>query len=329
MYSLEKIPLEMNPPSPDVFFKGRPGDPRLGDWAEPSNMLDHSTQSKNVFALIGAPDDTGVRLNRGRPGARFGPDAIREALYKFAWPLSHRFDAYKLRDFGNIDVSEDITKNHQMAFSASAAASTQCSTVIALGGGHDFAAPHVLGTFSVLKQVKKTARFGVINIDPHLDVREFENGRPHSGTPFRQILESGSVRGEHLIQFGARDGRNARSHFDYCKTKKVKIFEFSSLKQKANLLNTFQSCLLNLTEHTDHVAVTIDLDSCAEIDGVSAAPVIGFSPWELCQFAFHAGKSSKVRLLELAELAPNLDPSGRSARIAAEIAFHFILGRIG
>ena len=70
------------------------------------------------------------------------------------------------------------------------------------------------------------------------------------------------------------------------------------------------------------------MDSCSDLEGVSAAPVIGFSAWELCQFAFAAGKSKKVSFFELAEVAPKLDPTGRSARIAAEVLFYFVKGRL-
>jgi arginase family enzyme len=42
--------------------------------------------------------------------------------------------------------------------------------------------------------------------------------------------------------------------------------------------------------------------------------------------AYLAGKNKKVHIFEIAELAPGLDPSSRSARIAAEIIFHFSLG---
>ena len=163
----------------------------------------------------------------------------------------------------------------------------------------------------------------------HLDVREFENKLPHSGTPFRQILESGAVKGTHLVQFGAREGRNARAHFDYCKKEKVAVHEFAKIRGKGDAIKQFKLLLANLAKKSDAVALTIDMDCCEGIEGVSAAPVIGFSAWELCQFARLAGANKKITMLELAEIAPDLDPTGRAARIGAEILFHFVLGRIG
>jgi arginase family enzyme len=68
------------------------------------------------------------------------------------------------------------------------------------------------------------------------------------------------------------------------------------------------------------------MDACNELEGVSAAPVLGFTAWELCQFAFLAGSNPKIGYLELAEVAPSLDPTGRGARIAAEVIYYFTKG---
>jgi formimidoylglutamase len=313
-------------PRSALFFKGRPGDPRLGDITSfaPSDSIAKS--KKPTIALLGAPDDLGVRLNRGRPGAKDGPDAVRDSFYKFAVPDDSNFEKIRLLDAGNIPICDDILKNHAQAFSASESVCASGSALIAIGGGHDYAAPHLLGAFSGLQQISRNHRFGIINVDPHLDVRPLENNLPHSGTPFRQILESGKVKGENLVEFGARTGRNSKDHFKYCKSKKVKVVGFEQIRRSTNATLKFNSHLNSLGRTTDHVGVTIDLDSCCEVDGASAAAVVGFSAWELCQFAYLAGTHKKVSILELAELAPSLDASGRSARIAAEVAFHFLLG---
>ena len=310
-----------------LFFKGRSGDPRLGEIVAPTPIEDLHTSKQPSLAILGAPDDLGVRLNRGRPGAQSGPDAVREALYKFALPRRD-LKKFRLIDVGNIHVSDQILENHENAFNAASIVSGSGSSLVAIGGGHDYAAPHILGAFSGISSYSKLRKFGVINVDPHLDVREFENNLPHSGTPFRQILESGLVKGKDLIQFGAREGRNAQGHFDFCKKNRVKIHEFEELRRGKNCEAKFKACLDALSKVTDKIAVTIDMDSCSEVDGASAAAVIGFSAWELCQFARLAGRNKKVTVLEIAELAPSLDSTGRSARIAAEVVFSFILGQL-
>jgi formimidoylglutamase len=311
---------------PSLLFKGRPGDPRLGEKVKTLTVKELTRSSTNILAILGAPDDLGVRLNRGRPGALRGPDAAREAFYKFAVPQSKEFSPFELVDVGNIPVGKQILKNHSMARKAAAAIASSGATMLALGGGHDYAAPHALGYFEGVSKAKNVKTFGVINIDPHLDVREFENNLPHSGTAFRQILESGMVKGRNLVQFGARIGRNAHKHFEFCRKAGVQVLDFHSLRRTQTVISKFQACLNSLAKRVDCIDISLDIDSCSDVEGASAAAVIGFSAWELCQMAYLAGKNKKVLIFEIAELAPGLDPSSRSARIAAEIIFHFSLG---
>ena len=54
--------------------------PRPGRFV--ANVRSHSHAGCQV-ALLGLPDDTGVRLNFGRPGAQAGPAAFRSALSSF------------------------------------------------------------------------------------------------------------------------------------------------------------------------------------------------------------------------------------------------------
>ncbi|MCX6117788.1 MAG: formimidoylglutamase, partial [Proteobacteria bacterium] len=286
------------------------------------------------MVIFGCPDDTGVRLNRGRPGASKGPDSIRSMFYKMALPLDPKFgEVMKIYDAGNIDTFDDIIKTHKEAYMMASSIVSKSATVVALGGGHDFAAPNILGWIdgrdrNIPKARNRSETFGVLNIDPHLDVRELENDRPHSGTPFRQVVQSGKVSGHCLVQFGAREGRNARSHFAFCKENKVQIHTFEELMSSGNLPNNFKSVLTKLASRTSEIAVTLDIDSCCDLEGASAAPVIGFTAWDLCQFAYSAGQNSKVTYFEIAEVAPDLDPTLRSSRVAGEILYFFMKGRL-
>ena len=313
---------------PSLLFKGRTGDPRIGEVVQAGTIVELTHKGKGVtLAILGAPDDLGVQLNRGRPGASGGPDAIREAFYKFAIPQTKKFMALQFFDVGNIPIGNQILKNHAMARKAASTIGASGATLVALGGGHDYAAPHALGFFEGAARSQKIEVFGVINIDPHLDVRELENGSPHSGTAFRQILDSGMIRGKDLIQFGARIGRNAHAHFEFCRKAGVDVHEFHELRRAPSVVSRFARCLNTLSKRVDIIAVSLDIDCCSDVEGASAAAVVGFSAWELCQFAYIAGKNKTVGSFEIAELAPNLDTSNRSARIAAEILFHFSLGR--
>jgi len=311
------------PVSPELFFKGRPGDLRLGEW-----ISGLGADEATAFSLFGCPDDTGVQLNRGRSGAAQGPMEIRRAFYKMAFPMDGSWNEFSLKDFGNIPIAQTIQQTHDRAFQASKSCAQKTQGVIVLGGGHDFAAPCFLGFAAGRKALHSRATFGLINIDPHLDVRELEAQNPHSGTPFRQVLESKAIKGTNFVQFGCRENRNSKSHWEFCQKNQVQLVSLEAIRLKpAGPLGLFKRYLSSLEKRVSEIGVTLDMDSCHEILGTSAAPAVGFSISELFQIAYWAGTQKSVKYFELAELAPPLDPSGKSALAAAEILYAFLLGK--
>lgn len=312
----------------ELFFKGRPGDPRLGEWVRVFSDAKIESSQESVV-ILGTPDDTGIIRNLGRPGAKEGPNSIRKHLYKMAQPMDlHWEKTLSLFDAGNTKVSKSILETHGHAQQLTTELASQGHTLITLGGGHDVAAPHFMGFVAGRKTLNPREKVGLINIDPHLDVRELEDGLPHSGTPFRQILESEAILGESFVEFGARSNRNSRAHFDYVQKHHVQVITWESLRLSGQPISeTFKLQLDRLARTHHSLGLTIDLDSCSEAEGMSAAPVIGFSATELYTLASLAGSQLKVRFLEIAEVSPPLDSTERSSRIAAELIYAFLRGR--
>ncbi len=317
---------QRTPCSPELFFRGRPGDPRLGEWVsiiESPGIFEPS--QKHAFVLYGCPDDKGVELNKGRKGAAQGPDGIRKQFYKMTAPMDSAWEKkLALGDWGNCGVDKNILTTHSHAEAMASAIAEVGHGVIVLGGGHDFVAPNFSG---FVKGQKGKTKCGLINIDPHLDVRPWENKLPHSGTGFRTLLETKQLAPKHFIEFGARSNRNAVEHFQYCKKLGVPVVTFENIRKSGSALSHFSKALKKLAQGVDKVGVSFDMDACSEIEGVSAPTVVGFSAWEFCEFAYLAGKTSKVGYLEIAEVAPTLDPSERTTRLAAEVLYYFLRGR--
>lgn len=323
---MDKPKLEfVSPPSQDLFFSGRQGDPRLGGWVRP--WAPHADKSSlEDFTIWGCPDDRGIQVNLGRPGAKDGPDSIRKHFYKMTLPMDQPWEErLQLFDAGNLIPANDLSSTHERCRTVTQTLGESSCTLIALGGGHDFAAPNFAG-FAAGIGTPLNAH-GLINIDPHLDVRPVEPA-PHSGTPFRVLLENRSLSPKNFVEFGIRSNRNARSHFEYCEKKKIEIQTFDEIRAgKRSAQETFSLTLSRLSRPLKWVGVTFDMDACSEAEGTSAAPTLGFSAWEMCHMAYAAGKDPKVRFLEIAEVSPILDPSERSSRIASEILFCFLKGR--
>jgi formiminoglutamase len=312
--------MEITKVPDEFYFKGRSGDPRLGEWVKKEFPQKSKMKSKTpIVSCFGCPDDLGILLNLGRAGAKEGPNTIRKYFYKMPVPY-HWNGIFELYDTGNISVFGELKKTHLQALSHASEISKNSNVIFVAGGGHDFVAP----CFSGFAEGKK-GRLGLINIDPHLDVREKENGEAHSGTGFRVLLDSKIIEGKNLFQFGAKTSRNSTSHWNYCKEKKVNLIPFENIREKKSV-ELFKTCLSKLQKQTDTIGLSLDMDSCSEAEGVSAPSTIGFSAWELSQFAKAAGANKKVGYFEIAEVSPALDPSHRSARIAAEVFYSFLEG---
>jgi formiminoglutamase len=312
------------PASSELFFKGRPGDTRLGDWVKVTDPAASVRSQKNSFAVCGYPDDLGVRLNLGRPGASQGPDSIRRHFYRMNVPGD--WTQAEVLDWGNIEPTDSIMENHRRAEQLAKNCLEKGFTGIFLGGGHDFAAPSFLGSVA---GSGPNHSWGLISVDPHLDVRPLENNLPHSGTAFRILLNSGKLKPGAFVEFGARTARNSSTHWQYCTDLGVHIDTWESMQnQTQRPSELFFDRLLKLKKQSAKLAVSFDMDACCETEGVSAPAVLGFSASDMVEMASRAGSLAEVQYLEISEVSPLLEANERSSRIAAEMIHAFVSARL-
>ena len=99
-------------------------------------------------AVLGIPDDEGVRLNNGRLGAKDGPRALREALAKYGVSEPEGFEWPRIFDAGDVQPGKDIHETHDRVTAATAAILDHGLFPIAIGGGHDL--------YKVLEQITCT-----------------------------------------------------------------------------------------------------------------------------------------------------------------------------
>src|SRR3984885_8609946 len=181
---------------PDVTFLG-----------VPRAALDALDGLDVVF--IGAPFDSGTSH---RPGARFGPQAIRSTDY-----LPH--DASRPHLALGVDPLVELNRaalgDVMMppgSTEESLAALESCVTSVAsagaipviLGGDHTVTFPDATG---VARHVG-WGRVSLIHFDAHADTGDIQFGSLHGhGTPMRRLIESGAVRGDRLLQIRLRGHR--------------------------------------------------------------------------------------------------------------------------
>ncbi len=281
---------------------------------------DERQMQKCRVALLGIPDDTGVELNHGRPGAKAGPAAFRAALAKYgvASPADERVDAPpypRVLDCGDIVLGRDIHETHERVSEATLAILEMGLFPIAVGGGHDL-------TFAFVRGVARA--FGPLSglyIDAHLDVRPDVG----SGMPFRSLIEGGFVSG--LACVGMNPLVNTIEHAEYFKSKGGKIVNVGEPIQLEKWFAGFGGGRMK-GDIDLRSFVSLDMDafdaSCAP--GVSALNPCGYISREIAPLIRLAGRSTAVRCFDIMELNPAFDVDGRTARLAAHMFLTFLRG---
>jgi len=141
------------------------------------------------IVLIGFPYDEGVRRNNGRVGAKLGPNSFRQLLKRTGTVVNAEYDDLDIRkyltisDGGNINENLSLEEAHQQLEERIYQLIKKGKIPFVVGGGNDQSYPNAS---ALLKNSKLTY---VINIDAHLDVRPLKEGKTHSGSPFRQLIE--------------------------------------------------------------------------------------------------------------------------------------------
>jgi agmatinase len=152
-------------------------------------------------AVVGVPFDSGTSY---RPGARFGPSAVRQGSRLLRpWHPGLRiapFGVQQVADAGDIACNPfDIKEAVDQVEAGAAALLTEAAHLLAIGGDHTIAYPLLRAT---------NQRFGpvaLVHFDAHLDTWQTYFGAPLThGTPFRRAAEEGLFLDGHSIHLGIR-----------------------------------------------------------------------------------------------------------------------------
>lgn len=214
--------------------------------------------SDQPFAIVGVPYD-GVVTNR--PGARFGPQAVRAASLMLCdgihpvfdvSPLDHLGDALDMR-LPNASPLPDVRR----AIEAQAAALMAKHHCVFLGGDHSI-------TLSLLRAAKSLYGSGeplaCVHFDAHCDTWSDHFGEPSGhGTWTYEALQEGLISAEHTVQIGIRSS-GERAAREYVSDRGGQIFTARSLRglDGSGLAPVFAA----IRERIGHrpVYLTLDID---------------------------------------------------------------------
>lgn len=159
-------------------------------------------------AVSGVPFDLATT---GRPGARFGPRAVREASTNLAWdwPQGWGFnplDRLKVADWGDCTFDPGRPENwiERLETHATEILATD-TAMLTMGGDHFISYPMIKA------HAAKHGPLSLIHFDAHSDTWEDADGRIDHGTMFYHAKEQGLIVPERSIQIGLRT-HNPKTH---------------------------------------------------------------------------------------------------------------------
>lgn len=309
--------MSLRPPHtrPGADFDARPG--RL------AARVQRASHQGCRCALLGLPDDLGVQLNGGRPGAKTGPSAFRAALARFgvAWDgLRGRELDLHVYDAGDVepapgDDEAALLETHQRVLDAVASLHEHGLVPVCIGGGHDLSLPAI----SALSR-RAGAAVGGINLDAHLDVR----ARVGSGMPFRRLIEAEHLDPRHFVEVGLGRFSNDAHDLEWISARGARLIYAETVLERG----LDAAALLALATGSGAAFVSIDLDGLDQsvAPAVSAPSPLGLRLHDATRLAEAAGAHPAVRHFDLMEFCPRFDLDSRTARSAVLIFLHFLAG---
>lgn len=277
-----------------------------------------------------------------RPGAAEGPLAIRVAsrimasqlqssgarrMYDTRTGTAFEYVRPNLCDIGDLPVyPTDPLRTFDALASHAAALAHRAGKLVFLGGDHSIAFPLFVGVSGAHRG--DVGDVGYVQIDNHFDFgdRSALHGHLYHGSNARRISELpgadpaqmafvGVAHPTRLEQYEAllADGHHVVTA--------AQIRREGAGQALAPVVASLRAC------RTVYLSLDIDVLDAAYAPGTGAVTIGGLDPGMLLDVVFALAPLS-IGAIDLVEVAPRYDPSGRTAQLAAQILFE-LLFRVG
>lgn len=289
----------------------RPNDPR--DPRASTLLVPSTSYQSGDFVLLGMPFDASIPT---RPGAKMGPQAFREALPSLTtFGRGVELSGQLCHDLGDLDLPhESIQVAHDRVQSAAQEIFARGAIPFFIGGDNGLTGALIRG----LAEARPDLRLGLVVIDSHYDVREYDDEDSlSSGTPYRRALETPICDGARTFILGTREFANS-SYYDRwvreqgITTVPVDAFDIAPAHEIA------QQVRFALEESSDAIFLSIDIDA-VELPGSSAAAPGTLTSREMIAIVREIAASKLLIGCDLSELSPPWDVSGMTSKLAARL----------
>jgi len=261
----------------------------------------------STAVILGCPFDGTASF---RPGARFGPSAIRRASWgieTYSPYLKRDLTQLRLHDMGDLELplGEKETSLSMIREGVRRILSTKKFPIL-LGGDHLISLP-------VVEEVLRAyPHLHILHIDAHTDLRENYLGEVLShSTVMRKIVDR--LEKGRLFQIGIRSG--TKEEFDLAKELKSIVLPRT---------DSLRAMVKRIGKHPVYVTFDVDAMDPSLVPGVGT-PEPGGLTFEAFISILKELQSLRVVGFDLVELTPDYDPTQVSSVTASVILREMIL----
>jgi len=268
---------------------------------------------KADYIILGVPFDA---TSTYRTGARFGPNAIRQAslnIETYSFRTGIDIEDLQLHDLGDLHISTDTKKTLERLELVIKDILEAGKTPVTIGGEHTI-------TLGILKGlVKKASKTALVSFDAHLDLRNEFLGLKLSHTTFvRRINEQ--VKPAKIIEVGTR--AVCKEELNYAKKAGIKFFTAQQIRNEGikQIVKRLKEELANY----ENLYLSIDMDVLdpAYAPAVQNPEPEGLETHTLLDIACNIC-DNRVIGFDVVEVAPHYD-HGTSAIQAAKVVVEML-----
>ena len=277
-------------------------------------------------AIVGAPYDNSTT---NRPGARFGPRAIRSQAYE---PGSYHmdlgieiFDYLEVVDFGDAYCPHGQTDVSLANIKARVSEVASRGIIpITLGGDHSITWPAA----TAVAEAKGFGNVGMVHFDAHADTADILYGNLAShGTPMRRLIESGAIPGKNFVQVGLRGYWPPKEIFDWMREQGMRWHTMDEIWQRG-FQTVMKDAISEALSAADSLYISIDVDSPdpSFAPGTGTPEPGGIMSADLLRMVRTLCLEHNVVGIDIVEVSPAYDVSDLTVNVAHRLAFECLAG---
>jgi formimidoylglutamase len=294
-----------------------------------ASFTDPSSYASAGAVIIGAPYDGGTSH---RPGARFGPQAIRITDY-----LPHDGSRPHLAlgvdplvelgvvDVGDVEMPPDSIERSMAALEAAVTEVASAGPVpVILGGDHSIAWPDITG---VARHVG-WGRVSVIHFDAHADTGETQFGSLYGhGTPMRRLIESGAARGDRFLQVGLRGYWPEPPTLRWMADQGMRSFEMAEIVDRG-LDAVLDDAMAVAVDDCDGVFLSVDVDVVdpGSAPGTGTPEPGGLTSRQLLDAVRRIAMTVPLAGIDVVEVSPPYDHAEVTAYLGNRVVLEALSG---